>query len=299
MYTICNYLYKTFLNLFMDFQEVYRYAKIAKLAYLVNNQNDELQNALEELSQLGCQLVEGSIRSEQTWYAIDCFQAVCVEYEGKLVVSYRGTNSKRVEDLGVDGAIINLGATASSGASLREYRKGSILGYLSGGFAGPLLVGISGRIDLAMEYFSRFKNSSNKEIIVVGHSLGGFLASYVACQQNTTAYTFDSAPCAKYAIFDDADHYAREHNADPDRFNRIYNFRIENDPISGPVFMIPSDSPFPLGHMGRIINMKPIRPCNALSLECHNLQLLIDTINPNHTDMEDGSSPAPSTDFYW
>jgi len=292
----------------MGSQNVYPYAKIARLAYLVNNQNDELQNALRELSELDCHLVEGSIRPEQPLFAMDCFQAVCVEHKGDLVVSYRGTNNKRMEDIGVDGAIINLGATPTSGAFLRQYRNSSdtLIEKPSVGFAaGPLLVGISGRIDLAMEYFSTIRNSSNKNTVVVGHSLGGFLASYVAYQQNTAAYTFNSAPCAKYAIFDGPAHYAEKYSADPDRFNRILNFRIEDDPISGPPLMFPDNSSFPLGHMGTIFNLSPIRACNKLSLECHDLKLLIDTVDPKNPSIIDlphlllRSSPAPTTAWYW
>jgi len=295
----------------IDSASVYRYAKIAQLVYYVNDVN-ERDKRTTELAQLGCNVDLGSIRSETSWksFKFDAFQAVCVTYGDKLIVAYRGTNNKRVEDLTTDAGIINICSTPTSGAMLRSlieratgkktwnnwFRSTFIpmipVPVIPTAISSVHIDGLGGRLLLAIEYYNNSVNPRRNqfsEIIVVGHSLGGLIASYVAYKNDTIAHTFDSAPGVKYTL---EENYR---NVDGDKASKIFNHRIIGDPISGPPGML-NDRGFPYGHMGCIFNWKSPNKCSGF--DCHNLDLLINTQFDESQYLE-ASAEAPTTNFFW
>ncbi|MCG9886616.1 MAG: hypothetical protein MH825_13815 [Cyanobacteria bacterium] len=295
----------------IDSASVYRYAKIAQLAYYINDESERGRRA-DELAQLGCNVDFGSVRSETSWksFKFDAFQAICATYNDKLVVAYRGTNNKRVEDLTVDAGIINVCSTPTSGAMLRSlieratgkktwsnwFRSTSIRMISVPGIPGQIssihIDGLAGRLLLALEYYNNSvspRRNQFGEIVVVGHSLGGLIASHVAYKNDAIAHAFDSAPGVKYTLAENSQ------NVDGRKASKIFNHRTVGDPISGPPGML-NDQGYPYGHMGHIFNWKSPNTCSGFG--CHDLIKLIDT-QFDHSRYLEGSAEAPTTGFFW
>lgn len=245
----------------IDSKTLLCFSEIAALSYYLNNKN-ELKERSEKLEKNGYFMLEASLRPAPRWqsFKFDSFQAVCVQHEHTLIISYSGTNPKRLADLTIDSGIYNICLTPTGGKTLRQMiarqREGKTWTNWSWQLwnnlwlvAGIPIRGLAGRLIFALEYFDRqVKQMGNKydEIITVGHSLGGFVAAHVAYRNGITAHTFDSAPGLKYSL---VGHYEE---IELEKANQIINHRHVDDPISG--YYRNKNSPYPYGHLGWIYN---------------------------------------------
>lgn len=249
-------------------------------------------------------------------------QAVCVEHNSQksgkeLIVAYRG--SANTPDWVADVGIANACLTSTGAAAVRvvierlineKTRKNWLL-YKDlveewGIFAVPAhQLGV--RIVQSLMYFDKFvkpKASDYQRVVVVGHSLGAFLASHVAYKNNLFAYAFDGPPGVKYSLVRSVN------EVDKDKANKILNHRLGSDPVSCPGWNIlnleidPAEdnfmldvNGFPYGHMGFIANWKQKGEIALHGWDNHALSELIKTEFDSNYLL--GASQASTTSYYF
>lgn len=253
-------------------------------------------------------------------------QAVCVEYDkevsGKeLVVAYRG--SSNVQDWTADVGIANVCLTPTGAEAVRvaiERFTGDLTWWNFAEFTALIGAwGINGvpacllamRLAQSLKYFEKVViplKSSYQKVVVVGHSLGAFLASHVAYKNALCAYAFDGPPGVKYTLVKSKNEIVQE------KANQIFNHRLKKDPVScvglntlnilgisdleleKDDFMLDSKG-FPYGHIGYITNWEKNTEETLVGWKNHDLDQLILTNFDN--DFCLGTSLASTTEFYW
>ena len=100
-------------------------------------------------------------------------------------------------------------------------------------------------------------NGKTPKVYVTGHSLGGYIATYVASKYNAEASVFNAPPGARYALLSSR---SKAPTLDQKVNNKITNSRSNDDVVSS--FAGWNRSGTPLGHTGRVCtypgpDMKP------------------------------------------
>jgi hypothetical protein len=275
-------------------QRYLRYAKIADLVYLINDTQNNL-HIYDYLARSNCLLDETSIQ-KSIWK--NGFQAICVEcpttYGKELVVAFRGAASP-VEFM-VDMEFINHIATPAGGAGVNallypDTPKISLNWAPSVTTTSWQVKEVASRITLAFEYYNRFVAGRIHEynrVIIVGHSLGGLLATHVAYQKNVIAHTFNTAPGAKYTLVTHKD------EVNLAKAIRIHNHRIIGDFVSQPP-TVGNYNGYPYGHLGVMYNWKSVHQQYGLSIHC--MQSFYDMGFAE--DYLSGTSAAPTNSLFW
>jgi putative lipase involved disintegration of autophagic bodies len=90
-------------------------------------------------------------------------------------------------------------------------------------------------------------NGKTPKVYVTGHSLGGYIATYVAAKNNVEASVFNAPPGARYALLSSRSNAS---TFDQKVNNKIVNYRINDDVVSS--FAGWNRKGTPLGHTGRV-----------------------------------------------
>jgi Lipase (class 3) len=126
-----------------------------RIGYHLKNQIDAAPGAVQLPGSLGYKALNGT----------SGFEASAFEYDGKIIISYAGTNPDYIADLVTNGAL----ALGINHPQLKQ----------------------------AAEFYAAIKNNpayAGKEVVFTGHSLGGGLAAAMGVFFNKRAVTFDPAP---------------------------------------------------------------------------------------------------------
>jgi Flp pilus assembly pilin Flp len=227
-----------------------RAGAVASIAYSVygDKSDPSVQGAFDHLESLGGQVIQQD--RKEGWN--EGFQAVTVEFKNDngaplLAVGFRGTAANN--DFYADFGVFNNLMTPGSASSVRNTLNGPAPPRR---MAGSPSSSLADRLRLSREYYDETvaQNGDGHDVIVAGHSLGGLLASHVAYHNDVDGYTFNSAPGAKYTLIGSPGEY------DDSRGSKIWNNRIDGDPVSGPSPLLDKDG-FPYGHIGTISNWPP------------------------------------------
>jgi hypothetical protein len=265
-------------------------AVVAEEVYSVD-QGMALPEVEQQLSAIGAQLIAGTTVDASWTNGFQAMTVLCAD--GALMIGYRGTQAPA--DAVVDLGVINAMATPTGGLAIRLQVERARGEKTWANWAGTLLdtgsfaSALAGRLVSALDYYDKIvaQYGKGRRIVVAGHSLGGFLASYVAYSYGEAAFTFNSAPGAKYVLFRSAS------EIDPTLANAIVNDRMIGDPVSGAPFTLDSQG-FPYGHLGQVSNWIPTKSYGIPDI--HFMQTFFDH---GFTNTQLTTEYAPTSSFFW
>ena len=216
-------------------------------------------------------------QTAKTWWK-DKFQATAVlnQKAKSMVIAYRGTYSTGSlhTDIGLFAATVGLYYTGSlkacisaaskkcsnGGLCLRDWvvRGPSCSGLADTTFSLSKLAAILVQADVFFQE-ARKKAPSGTKIYLTGHSLGGYIATYIASKYPKLVkktVVFNAPPGARYALLTRRQNArARDGQLRDQKGETITNFRIATDIVSAFAFM---KSSVPYGHTGKICRFKGV-----------------------------------------
>jgi esterase/lipase len=283
------------------------YATLAQMVYRLQSSADAKlpDAALSQISAMDGYMIDGTVltMADSTLEV----PVMGVEYAQNgtkdLIVVYGGTDSQNRENL-VDAA------TAIRALIQEAMAQGTSLS--SRGDKGAQFTKL---LEESTSWFNQLIANhrtldSYDNVTVVGHSIGGLVAAYVACEiskiyqddpsKTIGCHTFNAVPGAKY-ILHNANQDTTEVPDDRAIARYIINHRIVGDRVS----VLSADNKndemnsegFPYGHLGYLYHWRSLEPETQETDSRHHLKHFIDDFNFETRHLL-GISPAPIGKVY-
>ncbi|MEZ4221760.1 MAG: hypothetical protein R3B13_12585 [Polyangiaceae bacterium] len=219
--------------------------------------------------------------------------------KGTLVIAYRGTQPgiDFATDAGLLGALVGNAGCLRQQISSQTRRIGSVtIG--AGTCTNPGLTPLVAHHIVDAEQFygvalaaAKQQKLKVKQVVIAGHSLGGYIANIIGMAHQATTHSFNPAPGAHYALWGDPASYRRANRA-----RYVTNHRRRKDKVSTALGLLGfnfngTEAPYPYAHPNKTCLYKYV------SGDAHSMtNFITDVATPGRLE---GCKSSPTSATYW